>query len=112
MADWNKDGEDRLLESLFAAAPIGDDGFSERVVRRIRRRIWVRRLALPIAILAGAVVAARPAMQLVEVATALLGILPSRWTTLPIDMLPQLPVLLTGGSLLVVGMLTARMLAE
>lgn len=112
MADWKKDAEDRLLETMFAVEPIDDDGFSERIVRRIRRGIWVRRLALPIAMLAGVAVAARPAMQLVEVATALLDVLPSRWTTLPIDLLPQLPVLLTGGSLLVVGVLAARMLAD
>ena len=48
MAEKLKDAEDRLLESLFASEPIADDGFSRRVVTRIRRRIWVRRLALPV----------------------------------------------------------------
>jgi hypothetical protein len=112
MADRIRDPEDRLLAALFAAEPIADDGFSERIAGRIRRRIWVRRLALPIATVTGTAIAAGPMLRLAEAGTTLLGVLPSRWTTIPLDLLPQLPVLLTGVALLVVGMLAARMLAE
>ena len=49
MAEHIKDDADRMLESMFASDPVPDDGFSVRVVRKVRRRIWVRRLTLPIA---------------------------------------------------------------
>jgi hypothetical protein len=51
MADKTSDAVDRLLASALKAEPIADDGFSARIVSRIRRRIWVNRLALPIAVL-------------------------------------------------------------
>ena len=54
MADKIKDADDRLLESMFAAEPIADAGFSVRIVKKIRRRLWVRRLALPLAAVIGA----------------------------------------------------------
>jgi hypothetical protein len=76
MAEKLKDAEDRLLESMFAAEPIADDGFSQRIVTHIRRRVWVRRLALPVAMLVGGLVAFKPAMQLVTVSSTLLGVVP------------------------------------
>lgn len=66
MVERSKDSEDRALEALFASEPIADDGFAKRVVRRVRRRIWVRRLALPTAVAFGALVAAKPAVVLVQ----------------------------------------------
>ena len=51
MADRMKDAEDRIFESLFAAEPIADEGFSDRIVKRIRRHIWIQRLTLPAAML-------------------------------------------------------------
>ena len=72
MADKLKDAEDRLLESLFRAGHIDDDGFSERVVRRIRRGIWLRRLALPVAMLIGGSIAAKPAAALLRTVADLL----------------------------------------
>ena len=42
MADKTSDAVDRLLASAFAAEPIADDGFSDSIVARIRRRVWVR----------------------------------------------------------------------
>ena len=99
MADRTRDDEDRLLESLLAFEPVADDGFSERVVRRIRRQLWIRRLALPIAMLVGMAIAIRPLLELVSLGSALLGMLPSEWSSLPFDWLPQAPVLLLGGGL-------------
>ena len=40
MVDRMKDDEDLAFEAMFADKPIADDGFSERVLARIRRR-WV-----------------------------------------------------------------------
>ena len=112
MAERIKDAEDRLLESLFASESIDDDGFSDRIVGRIRRQMWIRRLTLPIAVLVGGAIAFKPATQLVSVMQALLGTLPQDVVAIPTITLPQLPVVLLGGTLLAIGVLTARMLEE
>ncbi|MDX1482033.1 MAG: hypothetical protein R3315_10170 [Woeseiaceae bacterium] len=81
MADRLKDAEDRALEALFAAPPIADDGFSKRVVARVRRRMWLRRLALPVAFAVGAAIAAEPAL-------AVLAALGNAVSLLPVEVLP------------------------
>ena len=112
MAEKTKDAEDRMLETLFASGPIDDDGFSERTVRRIRRQMWIRRLTLPTAVLVGGAIALKPATQLLSVIPTLLGALPQDLVAIPAVTLPQLPVVLLGGTLLAIGVLTARMLEE
>ncbi|MDH3533564.1 MAG: hypothetical protein OEO82_11590 [Gammaproteobacteria bacterium] len=112
MADRIKDAEDRLLESIFVSTPIADDGFSDRVVRRIRRHIWIRRLTLPTAMFVGAAIASKPLMQLITVSASLLDVVLQEAITLPAIPLPQLPLILLGGALLVIAMLTVRMLEE
>ena len=114
MADKFKDTEDRLLESLFTHDPIADDGFSNHVVRRIRVRMWIRRLALPVAMLIGAVIAIKPASQLVAAGTRVLGAVPQDILAMPTVSLsiPQLPTVLLVGALLAIGMLSIRMLEE
>ena len=69
MVEKLKDAEDRMLESMFQTRPIADDGFSRRVVTRIRRRLWVRRLTLPVAMLIGGAIAVEPLSQLVIAAS-------------------------------------------
>lgn len=101
-----------MLEALFEAAPIADDGFSATVVRRLRRRLWIRRLALPVALLVGGSIACKPLVQLSTATATLLGTLPGEFTALPLESIPQLPILLMGAALLGVAMLTARMLQE
>ncbi|MEM7503010.1 MAG: hypothetical protein AAF417_13235 [Pseudomonadota bacterium] len=66
-----KDKEDLALEALFRSEPVRDAGFSRQVLKRVRRRIWLRRLALPIALAVGGAVAFQPA---VHVLSALLGL--------------------------------------
>ena len=115
MADKLKDAEDQLLEALFEAAPIADDGFSERVVRRIRRQLWVRRLALPVAMVVGGAIALEPATDLMIVFSKLL-------TAAPPSMLPQaqdvafgaslLPLVVLGAMLVTAGILGTRLLQE
>ena len=48
MADKIKDAEDRLLESMFESPPLADDGFSVEIVRKVNRKLWFRRLTLPV----------------------------------------------------------------
>ena len=76
MVEKLQDAEDRLLEAMFRSEPIPDDGFSGRVVTRIRRDIWVRRLALPVAMLIGGAFAVKPASQLLVAGSKLLTVVP------------------------------------
>lgn len=112
MAERIKDPEDRMLEALFESAPIADNGFAAKVVRRLRQRLWIRRLALPVALLVGGSIAFKPLVQLTTATTTLLDALPGEFTALPVESIPQLPTLLMGAALLGVAMLTARMLQE
>lgn len=93
MVERMKDEHDRALEALFASDPIADDGFSQRLMRRIRRRLWIQRLALPTAFVLGLAIAARPAYEL---AGALSGLA----TLLPVDALSPLKSLAEASSIL------------
>ncbi|MGH8166383.1 MAG: hypothetical protein ACREQ1_04050 [Woeseiaceae bacterium] len=106
MAERLRDKEDAMLEALFRAGPhtelIEDDGFSDRVVSRIRRGIWIRRWTLPIAILIGGLIAAKPAAQILlamaEILTAT-PMIPEDIRTLSVDALPQATMFVFGGTL-------------
>jgi len=76
MAERLKDSEDLKLEALFRSEPVLDDGFSVRIVSRVRRRMWIRRLSLPTAIAIGAIIAAKPLMQLANLVPKLVSIIP------------------------------------
>jgi len=113
MADKLKDAEDELLESLFAAEPIADDGFSERVVGRIRRRLWIERLSLPVAATVGGVIAFKPVVALVTLASELVvRAAPQEVLAASFEWLPAPHQLVTGALLLAVAMLSLRMLED
>ena len=122
MAEKLKDAEDQLLESMFASTPVADDGFSTRVVTKIRHRIWVRRLALPVAMVVGGAIAIKPASQLAMAAAKLLAVVPQDVVVAPTEWLPQAQNIAISGSfmqtaiygavLLGVGLLGAKMLTE
>lgn len=115
MVDRLKDAEDLKLEALFGSDPIEDDGFSDRVVARVRRKVWVRRLALPTAFVVGLSIAVKPLLQFAELLPTLVGIIPANLgsvTDLPLDNLPQASTVILG-AMLVMGMLmVGRMLEE
>lgn len=58
--------EEGRLSELFEALtpPLEDEGFSALVVRRIRRRVWLRRLVLGTAVVVGGVLALGPLSEL------------------------------------------------
>lgn len=60
------DPEDRLLRSLLESEPLVDAGFTQRVVARVQRRLWLERLAVPVAAVVGAAIAAKPVARLSE----------------------------------------------
>ena len=103
MAEKTKDAEDTLLESLFLAEPIEDAGFSDRIVGRIRRGIWLRRLTLPVAMLIGAAIAIKPLLHVGSIAKTMTDFMPGISFALPESMLMQLPGLLAMGCLMLIG---------
>ncbi len=111
MAEKLKDAEDRMLESMFQSEPIEDDGFSKRVVLRIRRRLWVRRLALPVATVIGGAVSLKPLSELVIAAAKLLTVMPERLFEVPTAWLPQMESVVFGASLTQMVVLAAMLLA-
>lgn len=97
MADKTSDAQDRILESVFQSEPVPDDGFSDKIVFTIRRRIWINRLALPVAVIIGAAFALKPAAQLVIALLPLLNVVPGDMFRAPLQFLPQLQMILLGG---------------
>lgn len=112
MADKMSDNEDRLLKSLFAAKPIADDGFSDRVLRKLRLQLWVRRLTLPVAALIGFAVAVNPLLELLALMPSLTTIVPSGWSTGLSSLLPDAQMLVVGGMILIAGVGTLQLLDD
>jgi hypothetical protein len=112
MAEHIKDDEDRMLEQMFASPPLADDGFSVRVVRKVRRRIWVRRLTLPIATLIGAVISFKPLTSLVTTLAGFAQLIPQDILNVSSAIIPQAPTLVLGGLLLAVCMAGLRALED
>ncbi len=116
MAERIKDAEDRLLESMFESEPIADAGFSATVVRKVRRRLWLRRLALPVAALVGGSVAIKPLAGLVtaigNVSTSMPTLVPEELVQMSSGLVPQAPLVVLGAMLLAACMLGMRALDE
>lgn len=115
MAEKLKDELDLSLESMFGSEPIRDDGFSVRIVSRVRRQMWVRRLSMPVALLAASVIGAQPLLGLVGFVRKLLGSVPVERllaNSLPTIDAPQIATLIMGVALLGIVMMIGRMLEE
>ncbi len=112
MAEINKDAEDRRLEALLRAEPIADEGFSRGIVRRIRRRLWIRRITLPGAAAIGAAIAVKPLAALVTMLFDFARALPVDVVQQTTAWLPPLPMIVLGAMLLVVMLLGLRMIEE
>ncbi len=112
MAERIKDAEDRLLESMFESAPIADDGFSVKVVKRVRRRLWLQRLALPVAAVLGGAVAIRPLADLVtamaDLSFSITSFVPEELVTATTELIPQAPLVVLGAMLLAACLLGMR----
>lgn len=112
MDEKSKDAEDRLLQSMFATEVIADDGFSERIVARIRLAIWMRRLAMPTALLIGGAIAVKSLLQLAPIFSLLSDSMPSVSSGLSATMLTQLPIVLTVGCLMLIGIVMIQLSEE
>ncbi len=112
MVNRLKDNEDRLLELLFGSEPVPDSGFSTRVMTRLNRRLWVRRLALPTAVLIGAVIAVKPLSQLVVTLSKLLTLIPADVGVISMDVIPQMTTVFLGSLLLVAMIMVTKILED
>jgi len=116
MVDRMKDTEDRRLESLFASDAIPDAGFSMRIEKRIRRQLWVRRLALPIAVVIGGAIAVKPLAGLVTSLMNFVSVLPanvsSNLSGVSALNLPQMSTIALGSMLVVAVITIARLFEE
>ena len=112
MAERIKDAEDRLLESMFESVPVADDGFSISVVRKLRRRLWLRRLTLPVAAVVGALFAVKPLAELVKALAGLSVLIPQDLVSTTTSMIPQAQTIVLGAVLLAVCLLGLRALEE
>jgi len=110
MAEKIKDTEDRLLESLFESPPLADDGFSAGIVKRINRRLWFRRLTVPVAAIIGGVVAFKPLASLVTTFANFSTLIPQDLISGAASSIPQFQTIVLGAVLLVVGLVSIRML--
>jgi len=110
MAEMKRDADDRWLESVFASEAVPDDGFSDRVVRRIRRRAHVRRWSLGIALVVGTLVAAGPVLELVSLLVQVAGQVTGSLGISHGDSLPSVAMLLGGGALFLATVLWLRLL--
>jgi hypothetical protein len=112
MAEHLKDADDRLLESLFASEPLADDGFSERIVRRIRRRLWVRRFALAAALSFGGVIALKPTLALSGFVLRQVQNVSGGLPGIDLNAIPSTTMLVGGALLFLVTVLGARLLED
>ena len=115
MAERLKDSEDLKLEALFRSEPVLDDGFSGRIVSRVRRRMWVRRLSLPTAFAIGVIIAAKPVTQLVSLVPKLVSIVPQSLMSvfdLQLGGMFQGPTVILGIMLLAAMLMIGRMLED
>jgi hypothetical protein len=112
MAERIKDAEDRLLDSLFASSPVADDGFSVAVVAKVKRRLWLRRLALPAAAVIGGSIAVKPLAGLVIAAKNISSLIPESLLNTTVQAIPPLQTIILGAMLLAACLLGARTLQE
>ncbi|MEJ2255406.1 MAG: hypothetical protein P8X98_00115 [Woeseiaceae bacterium] len=112
MAEHIKDEKDRMLDSMFASEPIADDGFSAQIVKKVRRRIWLRRLALPVATLIGGLIAFKPMTEMVRVVAGLTTLIPEDILRVSDAVVPQLPMLVLGAMLLATILVGLRTLED
>ena len=119
MVDRLKDKEELRLEAMFKSDPLPDLGFSKKVMTRVRRQMWIRRLTMPVALVIGGSIAVKPASELVITITKLFNVLPSHLTSLAVDLpslsvdsLPQMTTLFVSGAIALIALGFVRALED
>lgn len=119
MVDRLKDSEELRLEAMFKSDPLPDLGFSKKVMTRVRRQMWIRRLTMPVALVIGGSIAIKPASDLVITVTKVFNALPSNLTSLAVDLpslsvdsLPQMTTFLVSGAIALIALGFVRALED
>ncbi len=112
MAERIKDAEDRRLESLFESAPVADDGFSVQIVRRVNRRLWMRRLTLPVATVIGGLIAFKPLAGLLSALANFSTVISVDTISMATSSIPQMQTILLGVILMGAAMFGVRLLED
>lgn len=119
MVDRLKDSEELRLEAMFKSDPLPGLGFSKKVMRRVRRQMWIRRLTMPVALVIGGSIAIKPASDLVITVTKVFNALPSNLTSLAVDLpslsvdsLPQMTTFLVSGAIALIALGFVRALED
>ena len=108
----NEIDNDDWLKAAFKSEPIVDEGFSLAVMRRVRRQMFVRRWTMPVAVIIGGVIAAKPATELLIFVSRFIDMLPAQISAVPTDWLPQSPTFIIAGVLILVGSGLAQALQD
>ena len=118
MVERLKDDTDRKLDELFGSVDVRDDGFSVQVMQRVSRQVWVRRLAMPVALVIGVLLAAKPLTELFAVLSNLVSAVPAGIvdsvgiSALSTTNLPQMSTVFLGAMLLAAVLMISRMLED
>ena len=119
MVDRIKNKEELRLEAMFRSDPLPDIDFSAKVMTRVRRQIWTRRLIMPVAILLGGLIAFKPASELLITLSKVMNVLPASLTnismdipSIPVESLPQVSTYLIGGLMILVTLFFVRVLED
>lgn len=112
MVEKMKDADDKMLEALFASEALPDNGFSNKIVTRIRRRLWLRRLALPTAIVIGGLIAINPLLKLGAALFGLASFVPEQLINQTADAIPSMSNIVLGAMLLAICLVGARGLED
>ena len=91
MVDRLKDKEELRLEALFKSDPLSDLDFSQSVMKRVKRQMWIRRLTMPIAVFVGGLIAFKPASELIVTISRVITALPADLTNVSVN-IPSLQV--------------------
>ena len=119
MVDRLKDKAELKLEALFKSEPVPDLDFSKKVMGRVRRQIWIRRLVMPFALIVGGLIAVKPVSELIVTLSKVMTVLPEGLTSIPVnlpamsaDSIPQMTTIFVSGVIAAVALYFVRALAD
>lgn len=107
-----KQTDDQILEALFRSEAIGDAGFSERTVKRVRTRLWLQRLLVPGALVVGGLLAFKPLVDVLQVFSSLAAYVPAGFAEQSLAALPPLSTALTAVFIIVAAVCFAPVLDD
>lgn len=119
MVDRLRDKEDLRLDALFKSDPVPDLDFSQLVMKRLRRQMWIRRLTMPMAVFMGGLIAFKPASDLIVTVSKVITAPPIDLTIVSVDIpslsvgwLPQMTTIVFTAAIALVALILAPTLED